>query len=155
MTFNSYIVIVTLLLLISNTYEIKLDLYDYYFTSNDDILKITDLNKQNYNIKTSLGRFLTIKIKGVLNSTYGWYLLNNLNTNNILIPENLNISDSTKFIADIDENGEILTSGYFSFVFIPVNTGTISLNFIYKQYFKLFGVKIIKVKINVNKGKNL
>jgi len=116
---------------------------------DDSVVEISDLNTNSYSSSVQIGKRLVIKLKGNIDSGFGWYYTDPINRKNCLIPSNLNSFKCGNFINDVDQEGRIINDGFYYFIFKPRKEGKITLNFAYRRPFQWMSPKNMHFKLNV------
>ena len=119
---------------------------------DDTVVELTDLNIHKISAAVQIGKRLVIKLKGNLDSGYGWYYSNALDDpTNILIPQNLNSFKSGEFISTINDQGCIINDGFYYFIFKTKSLGKVFLNFAYRRPYEFLSRKdrVLAVSVRV------
>jgi len=120
---------------------------------DDAVLEIEDPNMRRASAVVSMGKRLIIKIKGNLDSGYGWYI-KNPGCKSILLATNLNSFNCGEFINNYDNQGRIINDGFYYFVFKPKRVGKMILTFNYRRPFQWDSQKNMKLNVSVRVMRN-
>ena len=102
-------------------------------------------------VDASVGKAVTIKIRGNPTTGYGWYLKNRVDVEKeaIISATNLNEYGSGDYATDPHQQGMVGVPGYYYFKFSPLKAGKTQLVFEHKRAWEQTAHRTVSVDVTI------